>query len=312
MIHAQAYIAALEWHLDVGVDEALSDTPIDRTKLVAQRPAQRQGMKAQTSHATSSASAAIPEMREFAPRQDDKSLTASDIIASQNASAPSGSALGAAEASAKAAEIAKQAKTCEELKQAIEEFDGLSIKRTASNIVFSSGNPSAKIMIIGEAPGTDEDRQGVPFAGQEGQLLDKILGSIGLNRDGKTAQDSVYITNILNWRPPGNRSPTSAELEISMAFIERHIALIAPKIIIMTGGTPAKYLLKNAQPISKIRGKWLDYNAVTPDIYSGLNAPTAPISAMTVYHPSFLLGTPAKKKTVWQDMLSLKSRLESA
>jgi DNA polymerase len=186
-----------------------------------------------------------------------------------------------------AEELAKNAQTLEELKTAIQNFEGLSLKRNATQIVFADGYPDADIMLIGEAPGADEDRQGKPFVGVSGQLLDRILASIALSRT-----ENVYISNILNWRPPGNRTPTEEEMAIAKPFIERHIELINPKLLILCGGVAAKTLLNSKESISRLRGKVHNYNNSA--------------KAIATYHPAYLLRTPLQKKKVWQDMLLIQ------
>ena len=161
-------------------------------------------------------------------------------------------------------------------------------------------------MLIGEAPGADEDRQGKPFVGVSGQLLDRILGCIGLSRRDDDPDKAVYISNILNWRPPGNRTPTQAEVDISLPFIERHIALIKPKAIILCGGVSAKGLLNNDSAISKLRGSFHDYRPITEGIAENASV----IPAVATYHPAYLLRTPSQKGLVWADMLMLRARLD--
>lgn len=213
--------------------------------------------------------------------------------------------LGTSEASAEAIRLAKEAKTLEDLKKAVADFKGLSIQKTATNMVFSDGSPEARIMLIGEAPGADEDRQGKPFVGVSGQLLDRILKSINLDRYAENLENSIYISNILNWRPPGNRNPTPAEIEISLPFIEKHIMLIQPEILILCGGVSAKALLPGEQSVSRLRKVWHTYKPKTQALgYTGSG-----ISAMVTYHPAYLLRTPVQKKAVWADMLMLKDKM---
>ena len=200
-------------------------------------------------------------------------------------------------------DLVAQVKTLEELQEIITNFDGLAIKKTATNMVFSDGNPRARVMLVGEAPGADEDRQGKPFVGISGQLLDKILACINLDRKNETPETSVYISNILNWRPPGNRTPSPIEMQTCLPFIEKHIALIKPKILILCGGVAAKTLLHNNSSISRLRGKFHDY---VPQTIDGQD----PIPAIATYHPAYLLRTPGQKKAVWQDMLRLQEKLK--
>jgi uracil-DNA glycosylase family 4 len=270
--------AALQWHLDMGVDEALLDTPVDRTAMpeLPQR--------------TVSAPVAVPHA-EMPVLSSVRSVDAADIP-------------GAAAARAEAEKRARAATTLDELRAAIDGFDGLSVKKTATQMVFADGNPAAPVMLIGEAPGADEDRIGRPFVGASGQLLDKIFASIGLSRTAGEAKDAVYISNILNWRPPGNRTPSPAEVDIALPFIERHVALAQPKILIFCGAVAAKGLLGRGEGISKLRGSFHDYTPLTDGISAGGSVP-----ALCTYHPSYLLRTPSQKKAVWADMLMLQARL---
>ena len=176
----------------------------------------------------------------------------------------------------------------------VQSFDGCDLKKTASNLVFADGNPAADIMLIGEAPGADEDRQGKPFVGASGQLLDKMLASIGLDRT------AVYISNIIPWRPPGNRTPTSEEVAMFLPVIKRHIDLIAPKIVITLGGSSTKALLSTTEGILKLRGQWRDYD---------VNGTAVPMMAML--HPAYLLRTPAQKSLAWRDLRQLYRKIET-
>lgn len=186
--------------------------------------------------------------------------------------------------------------TLEDLRRALEAFEGCALKKTATNLVFADGNPKAKVMLIGEAPGADEDRQGVPFVGVSGQLLDKMLATIGLNRQ------SVYITNIVPWRPPGNRQPTPQEIAACKPFVEKHIALIQPEILVLVGGVAMKTLFNTNDGIMRLRGTWQSYSS---------QELKTPLKAMATYHPSFLLRSPGQKAQSWQDLLMIKNALKS-
>ncbi len=258
-----AFKAALSWHLDHGVDEALADEMIDHTAM----PVIDRGE--------------APVRAEISP-----------------SSAAPVSLFGTSEVAEQALALAAGCSTLEQLKAAIESFDGLAVKKTATQIVFADGEPTAKVMVIGEAPGADEDRQGKPFVGVSGQLLDKILASISLSRAPGEGQKGVYISNILNWRPPGNRTPTDQEVQIALPFIQKHIELINPDFLILSGGIAAKGLLGSTESISKLRGKFHDV------LINGKTIPT-----IATYHPSYLLRTPTQKRAVWQDMLMLQERL---
>lgn len=198
-----------------------------------------------------------------------------------------------------AREIAAGCSSLEALRTAIEGFEGCALKRTARNTVFARGNAEASIMIVGEAPGREEDEEGLPFVGQSGRLLDRMFASIGLG------PDDVYISNIVNWRPPGNRNPTQEEIAICLPLVERHIALKAPEILILTGGVSAQSLLRVASGITRIRGQWHQYAVKDP-----AGEPTgAEVKAMPLFHPSYLLRRPAEKRMAWADLLTLQTAL---
>lgn len=170
------------------------------------------------------------------------------------------------------------------------------------NLVFSDGHPEADLMLVGEAPGADEDRQGKPFVGVSGQLLDKILAFAGRRRSEADPARGVYISNILNWRPPGNRTPAPAEIDIARPFIERHIALAAPKRILLAGGTAAKALLRRDEPVSRLRGRWHVFSPAHPEL---MREDQGEIACLVTFHPAFLLRSPAQKKAAWEDMIRL-------
>jgi DNA polymerase len=190
--------------------------------------------------------------------------------------------------------LAEQAKTLDELKAAVESFDGCALKQTAMHTVFADGNPKAEIMLVGEAPGADEDRQGLPFVGLSGQLLNRMFAAIGYDRT------SLYISNIIPWRPPGNRQPTTEETTLCLPFIERHIALVNPKVVVFVGGVATKTLLNSKEGITRLRGKWLPYS--NPYLKE-------PIKGYAIYHPAYLLRSPGQKRYAWMDLLKLKLEL---
>jgi DNA polymerase len=185
--------------------------------------------------------------------------------------------------------------TIADLEAAIRGFEGCALKRTAKNTVFADGLPSAPVMIVGEAPGADEDRLGKPFVGVSGQLMDRMMEAIGLTRG-----DGFYITNILFWRPPGNRTPTLAEQAMCLAFTRRHIELARPKLLILAGGTATKAVLDTAEGIMRLRGKWTSVR-----LDDGTEIPTMP-----TFHPAYLLRTPASKRQSWIDMLAVDKKLK--
>lgn len=260
----QANLAELlQWYADIGVDEAIGDAPIDRTAI------SKQGVPEK-------AAAILP----LVPA----------AMATAPASAPATAPItGTVEALKEAAALAAAAKTIDELKDALENFKGLLLKRTATQMVFAEGLPQARVMVIGDAPGADEDRSGRPFAGANGQLLDKMLGAIGLSRETNT-----YLTTLINWRTPGNRAPSQAEIDLSLPFARRHIELVNPAVIVCIGGAAAKILLETKEPVSRLRGKWVDYKSI----------PTT-----TIFHPEFLLQQPGQKKIAWEDLQMIQAKL---
>ena len=199
------------------------------------------------------------------------------------------------EAAQSARLLAARADTLAALEAAIAGFDGCALKRTATNTVIADGNPAAPVMIIGEAPGADEDRIGRPFVGRAGQLLDRMLAAIGLDREG------VLITNVIYWRPPGNRTPTTDEIAACVPFVLRHIALVRPKVLVLAGGTAARALLPPGPGITRLRGRWFDLAV------PGLDQP---VPTLPMFHPSFLLRAPERKREAWRDLLALRARLD--
>lgn len=195
-----------------------------------------------------------------------------------------------------AAALAGTANTLSQLRLSMEKFDECSLKHTAINLVFSDGNPKARVMFIGEAPGVEEDRKGIPFVGASGQLLDRMIGAIGLDRS------NTYITNIIPWRPPGNRKPTTQEIITCLPFVHRHIQLVNPEILVLVGGTAANALLERTESISRLRGKWLVYRENNREDCTEL--PT-----ISIYHPAYLLRHPAGKRETWRDFLSIQNFL---
>jgi DNA polymerase len=193
-----------------------------------------------------------------------------------------------------AREAAAKAATLDELREKLAAFDGCNLKLTAKNLCFADGDPSSDIMFIGEAPGRDEDMEGLPFVGKSGQLLNRMIESIGLKRE------SVYIANTIPWRPPGNRTPTPLETELCRPFIERQIELAAPKILVALGGPAGKALTGATEGILRLRGNWKIHR--TP---SGMEIPVLP-----TLHPAYLLRTPAQKRFAWRDFLSIKLKLD--
>ena len=276
----EALIAALQWHLDAGADEALAENPSDATQAAVP-----------TTAPVKAAPAVEKGLAESQPQA---------LFAPQNLAPAPAPLAGTSTLRAEAARLAQSAQTLDELRAAIAAFEGISLKNTATNLVFADGNPAASVMVVGEAPGADEDIQGKPFVGVSGQLLDKIFKTIGLDRRAEDPSQALYISNILNWRPPGNRTPTPQETELSLPFIERHIALIKPKMLVLAGGVAAKTLLQTEVSISKLRGRWHAYQP------PGM---AVPIPTLATYHPSYLLRTPTQKAAVWRDMLIIQAKI---
>ena len=189
---------------------------------------------------------------------------------------------------------ARGATTLEELRLALNAFEHCDLKRGARNTVFADGDPSARVLILGEAPGRDEDLEGLPFVGRAGQLLDRMFGAIGLSRQSQNAAHSLYITNVMPWRPPQNRDPEPEEIAMMRPFLERHIALVDPDLIVTMGNTPCMALL-NQKGILRLHGTWTQ----------ALGKPVLPMT-----HPAYLLRNPAAKREAWADLLTLKARLK--
>lgn len=226
-------------------------------------------------------------------------VTCDDAVLSQgnhNKAKASDLNAGSNNESSSSRKLADRASTIEELRQAVMGFDECGLKNFAKNTVFSDGVESAKIMLVGEAPGAKEDEQGVPFCGESGMLLDMMLECIGLSR-----KRNIYITNSVFWRPPANRRPTPEEINICRPFLEKHIALIKPKLIILVGNTAATSVLGAHSGISRIRRNYYSYN----NQYHTENIPTT-----ALFHPAYLLRQPSQKKTTWFDLLKIKIFLD--
>lgn len=198
---------------------------------------------------------------------------------------------------AQAKKAADAAQNLAELRKAVENFDGCNLKKMATNTVFSDGSSNSKIMVIGEAPGNHEDLQGIPFCGDSGKVLDDMFRAINMTR-----KENFYITNVIFWRPPGNRRPTDEELAICRPFVERHIQLLNPEVLVLVGATSMAAVLGINEPIGQIRGKFMDY---APKFLS------RKIKTFTIFHPSYLMRQSSKKKVAWQDMLALEQFLQT-
>jgi len=271
----------LAFYADAGVDAALEEEPQDRLAEPPAQAIQQPPSPASQPHAA----APTPAQREF--RNPAPQPAASPAQFASRVAVPD-------EAQAlRARDMAREAKSIEELHEILAGFDGCNLKFTAKNLVFADGNPQADLMLVGEAPGREEDLEGRPFVGRSGKLLDRILAAIGRDRT------SAYISNVIPWRPPGNRDPSPMETEICRPFIERHIELAQPKVLVTLGNPSTKLLLNTKTGIMRMRGTWAVH--VTT---GGLEVPTMP-----TLHPAYLLRNPAHKKLSWQDFLAVKMKL---
>ncbi len=267
----------LRWYVDMGVDIALEETPHDHF-------AEGAALLAAEAAAPSEPGAQGPPARvvPLPPRTAPRPAPVLQVAG------PDAGILAART-------IAAACTTLEELRRAWAAFDGCALKATATQLVFADGNPAARIMLVGEAPGADEDRAGLPFAGRAGQLLDKMLAAIGLDRT------LVYIANIIPWRPPGNRAPNPQESAACLPFIARQIELANPDFLVCLGGSSAQTLLETKEGIMRARGRWFDYAA---------GERTLP--ALAMLHPAYLLRQPVHKRLAWQDLRELQKRVGSA
>ena len=251
----------LRFYAEAGVDEALEDAPLDRfaesAPVAAPTPPAR--TEAPARPAPPAMPVAIPDETQAARARD----------------------------------LARQASSLEELRAIVATFDGCNLKFTAKQTVFSDGTPEGGLMLVGEAPGRDEDIAGRPFVGRSGRLLDRMLAAIGIDRQ------SAYIANVIPWRPPGNRTPTPIETEICRPFIERQIELARPRVLVTLGGPSAKVLLNATEGVLRLRGNWKVHRTA-----GGVEIP-----AMPTLHPAYLLRNPAHKKLAWRDFLEIRARL---
>ena len=276
-------IAMLEWQLEMGVDEALLDHP--QADAVAPQVDQLLAVAAPDSDKAvrqSVISGAAPQLPE-AVKMVNPTPAHSGFLAPKDKNSTDNNGLAGITSLA-------------DLQSAMAQFDDCPLKHTASNLCFADGNPGARLMIIGEAPGRDEDRMGVPFVGVDGQLLDKMINTIGLDRA------SVYLTNLLPWRPPGNRSPTDEETAMLLPWLFRHVQLAKPEFVLLLGGAAAKLVLGSQNGIMKLRGLWRDV-----DFGDGVSRPV-----LASLHPAYLLRSPAQKRLAFEDLLLLAKRLASS
>lgn len=264
-LDAATALALLDWQREMGADEPILDAPVDRYAETPPAPA------------PASPQVAVPGM------------PAPSLAPAAAATAPE------IDLPAQAAAMAARAGSLSELAAVMQGFDGLDIRRGARNFVFADGDPKARVMILGEAPGEEEDRQGRPFVGRAGQLLDQMFAAIGLSRQAVDAERALYITNVLPWRPPGNRRPELAEIDAMLPFVARHVELAAPDVLVLMGNTPCQAAL-GRQGILRLRGQWTQ-------------AFGRPVLPMT--HPAYVLRNPIAKRDSWADLLSLQARLQA-
>jgi len=287
-------IAMLAWQLDMGIDEALLDDPqadavrlrLDQLLAVAEPAGDRGVGQTVMSGAAPQPPAAVKMAIPASVNSGLVNSAANPALANSDAVLPEGKINADGAALAGITSLA-------DLQSGLAKLDDCPLKHTASNLCFADGNPGARLMIIGEAPGRDEDRMGVPFVGADGQLLDKMIASIGLDRA------SVYLTNLLPWRPPGNRSPTDEETAMLLPWLFRHVQLAKPEFVLLLGGAAAKLVLGSHDGIMKLRGRWRDV-----DFGDGVARPV-----LASLHPAYLLRSPAQKRLAFEDLLLLTKRL---
>jgi uracil-DNA glycosylase len=254
----------LAFYLEAGVDCALGDEPVNRLADPEAAP-----------------------QRVAAPVQPARPVPAAPMLGGLAEPPPAPDA-----AIASAREAARTAPTLEALRALLDKFDGCALKSTATQLVFADGNPKARVMFVGEAPGRDEDIEGLPFVGRSGKLLDRMIAAIGLDRS------KAYIANVIPWRPPGNRTPTPQETQICLPFIQRQIELVNPDILVTLGNPSTQTLLGTREGIMRTRGKWFDYDTGT-----------RVIRALPTFHPAYLLRSPSYKRMSWQDLRAIAKAL---
>jgi DNA polymerase len=268
----------LTFYLEAGVDDLIGETPVDR--LTDPVPASGRAAGRGPAVDEQTGNPRRVQARSEEPRREARN-------------GPPASAPPSPEAAVMAArEAAKTAATLDELRAILEKFEGCALRKTAKQLVFADGNPQARVMFVGEAPGRDEDIEGLPFVGRSGKLLDRMMAAIGLDRK------SAYIANIIPWRPPGNRTPTPQEAAICLPFIQRQIELADPDVLVCLGGPSSQALLGVKDGIKKTRGRWFTYNTGKREI-----------RAIATFHPAYLLRSPLEKRFAWRDFLAIKKAL---
>lgn len=265
-----ADLAALAWQIELGVDETIGEAPVDRFAPEA---------RAEAAPAPGRAAAPI----------------AAPATAAPAAVAPAAVAASAAAEAQGAAALAAGCVDLSALRAALEGFEGSALRRGARSLVFADGLPGARVMIVGEAPGREEDAAGRPFVGRSGQLLDRMLAAIGLSRTAEAPEAAVYITNVLPWRPPANRDPSGDEIAMLKPFLFRHIELAGPEILVLMGSAAARVVLERQDGIMRLRGRWTDWRGVP---------------VMPMVHPASLLRDGSRKRAAWADLLAIRARLD--
>jgi uracil-DNA glycosylase family 4 len=296
----RALAALLDWYREMGVDTAVADQPVNWLERgdVAPGAAFRLGSDSPPLGGEGLGRIPPSDVRESPPfypsPQGGRVSPARSVPPPRPDPRPGFAATPPDAAELTARTVATSAATLEELETALRAFDGCGLKATAKNLCFYRGAPHARLMIIGEAPGRDEDLEGKPFVGRAGQLLDKMLAAIGLK------EQDVHITNVVYWRPPGNRTPTPQEAQVCRPFLERQMELVEPEIVLLLGGAAAKQVLGTTEGIMRVRGKWRE-----------IEIGGRPVKTMATLHPAYLLRTPAAKRQAWRDLLAVQAALET-
>jgi uracil-DNA glycosylase len=281
----EAARALLSFYTEAGVDALVGETPLDRLSVarIDLAPATLVAQALDVEQTPERAPIArAPDMRRIAPAPNPETNFAGAAPA-----APDIAVMAAREAARTAASLI-------ELREILSKFEGCALRSTAKQLVFADGNPQARVMFVGEAPGREEDLEGLPFVGRSGKLLDLMMAAIGLNRT------TAYIANIVPWRPPGNRTPTPQESQICLPFIRRQIELANPDVLVCMGNPATQTLLGVKDGIMRTRGKWFNFHTGTREI-----------RAIATFHPSFLLRTPLQKRFAWRDFLAIKKALSN-
>ena len=276
-----AALAALAWQFDAGVTEVIGESPVNAYDLpdrapwlpAAAAPAPAQGRPQERRPAPPPRAADEPYVPSLSPAERERQAADAAV--------------------AEAVAAAARASDLDALREALAAYDHCELKRGARNLVFSDGRRGARVLVLGEAPGREEDMQGKPFVGAAGQLLDRMFAAIGLGRDSPDTEHAIYITNVMPWRPPANRDPTPEAIAMMRPFVERHITLADPDVIVLMGNTPCACLL-GAKGILRLRGQWTE----------ALGKPVMPMT-----HPAYLLRNPAAKREAWADLLAIKAKL---